>query len=100
MDDDPRRYLARNPAKGYTLDPRRSVLEEPEALTAAELAELAARAERSQADRQRAEWAQRRLEIEKRLAWLISQRLRRDVGSQIRAVQRQLDRIDRRLDAR
>ena len=51
-------------------------------------------------DRDRAEWTQSRDRLEREVAWLYSRRFERDVTTQIRALQRQVDRLDERLGRR
>ena len=43
------------------------------------------------------EWQLHRAEIDRRIGWLYSQRLRRDVGAQLHQLQKQLDRIDAKI---
>jgi hypothetical protein len=80
--------------RGYTVDPRRALPREPEALTVDQLAQVELRAGRRHRERQLADWRARRRELERSIDWLYAQRNQRDVRSQLRALQRQLDRLD------
>lgn len=60
-------------------------------------AELTARVHRSERQAQLDEWARRKAAIQREIDWLTSQRFRRDVRSDLRALQRQVDRLDARL---
>jgi hypothetical protein len=62
-------------------------------------AQITAASHRAVHEAQVAEWAEHRVEIERRLSWLYSQRFQRDVRSTVRALQRQLDRLDERIAA-
>lgn len=104
MGDDAVRLLARNSAAehatlgiGYTSDPSRALRAEPEAVTADVQRALTARAGRTARERQLEEWNARRAELQRTLDWLHSQRFVRDVRSTIRALERQLARLDRRI---
>ncbi len=82
---------------GYTTNPAQAMRGEPEALTAEQVDDLNVKAARVARDRQADEWRERRARLDRELDWLISQRRERDVTTQVRAVRRQLDRIDQRL---
>lgn len=43
------------------------------------------------------EWGQRRAEVERLIDWLYSQRFAFDARDDVRALRRQLDRLDRRI---
>jgi hypothetical protein len=92
--DSPRLLRRRSEYGGYTTDPSRALFDEPEAVGAEVQELLTDRARRVELDSQREEWREHRDEIERRLGWLQSQRFRRDVSSQVRALRRQLDRLD------
>ena len=96
MGDAPR-FLHRRSQFGYTDNPQLGLHSEPEAVDATTQDVLTSRAHRAETERQRAQWREHRAEIERRLHWLHSQRFRRDVTTQVAAVQRQLDRIDARI---
>ena len=99
MDDTPR-LLARNPASGYVTHTSRALRHEPEAVSASVQDELTRDAGRAARDRDRREWTQSRDRLEREVAWLYSRRFERDVTTQIRALQRQVDRLDERLGRR
>jgi hypothetical protein len=82
---------------GYTDRPDLALRSEPEAISQEAQDALAARSQRAARDAQLEEWRERRGAVARELQWLYSQRLRRDVRTQLRAVQRQLDRLDRKL---
>lgn len=88
------RLLHRNSQHGYTDDPSRALSTEPEAISEHAYHELEHKAAIQRAETQRIEWAKHRATITRELAWLQSQRFRRDVRSQTRALERQLQRID------
>jgi hypothetical protein len=94
---DPPRLLHRHSAHGYTDDPARAMFGEPEAVPADVQAQITAAARRSEHDAMVAGWLERRAAIEREIDWLYSQRLRRDVSSSLRALHRQLDRIEQRI---
>ena len=96
MTDAPR-LLHRRSEHAYTSDPTRALTDAGEAVPLETQAELTARAHRSQRQTQLDEWGQRRQAIQRELNWLISQRFQSDVRSQLRALQRQVDRLDARL---
>jgi hypothetical protein len=56
LDDARPRYLHRDPAHNYTHEPWRSVLDEPECVTASEQRRISLEARRRERDRLRAEW--------------------------------------------
>lgn len=93
--DDRPRLLHRQ--MGYTENPARAMFGEPEAVDRETQQQLTARAQRTARQAQIDEWHERRQAITRELAWLQSQRFHRDVAAGIRALERQLDRIDRRL---
>ena len=70
---------------------------EPEAVSAQDQAVITERAHRAEHDALVAQWAQRRAEIERQIAWLYSQRFRKDVSAQLHQLQKQLDRIDAKI---
>jgi hypothetical protein len=94
------RLLARNSANGYVTHTSRALAGEPEAVSASVQDELTRDAARAARDRDRREWAQARDRLEREVAWLYSRRFDRDVTTQIRALQRQVDRLDERLGRR
>jgi hypothetical protein len=91
------RLLHRCSQYGYTSDPSRALFAEPEAISAEAQAALALATSRRERDAQLAEWNQRKAAIERELAWLHSQRFHRDVRSSVRALQRQVDQLDRKI---
>jgi hypothetical protein len=100
------RLLARNSTfehatlgVGYTDRIGRALHDEPEAISVEAQDDLALRAQRAAREAQLDEWRERRAAVARELEWLYSQRLRRDVRSQLRTVQRQLDRLDLKLQA-
>ncbi|MGZ6564461.1 MAG: hypothetical protein ACXVH3_32350 [Solirubrobacteraceae bacterium] len=96
MPDSPR-LLHRRSQYGYTSDPDRAMFQEAEAVGRDDQALITERAHRSAREAQLVEWREHRAEIERRLGWLYSQRFQRNVTTQVRALQRQLDRIDERI---
>lgn len=91
------RLLHRRSEHGYTSDPSRGLTGAGEAVPAEFQEAISARAHRAEREAQLAEWSARRERIQREIDWLYSQRFRRDVRSELRALQRQVDRIDRRL---
>lgn len=67
---------------------------EPEAISERAYRELELKAAQERAAEQRLEWELHRATITRELGWLYSQRFRKDVRSQVRALERQLTRID------
>lgn len=59
------------------------------------MAELEHKAAIERAERDRAEWAQRRANVKRELDWLYSRRKVFDTRSQRRALERQLQQIDK-----
>jgi hypothetical protein len=98
MRDDEPRFIAR--VAGYVDHPARALPGEPEAVTEAEQMTITADAHRAAEDRDRAEWAESRDRLRRELDWLYSRRFRADVGAQLRALQRQVDRLDERIGGR
>jgi hypothetical protein len=94
MPIDSPRFLHTRSEHGYTEDPSRAMRNEPEAISERAAHDLAMKAAAQDAERQRAEWAARRSVIARELSWLHSQRFRKDVRSQTRALERQLQRLD------
>jgi hypothetical protein len=97
MTDEPR-FLGR--VAGYVNHPARALRGEPEAVSATEQGAITADAGRAAEDRDRAEWLESRDRLQRELAWLYSRRFRADVTTQLAALQRQVDRLDARLDRR
>ncbi|MGZ4185010.1 MAG: hypothetical protein ACXVSF_06455 [Solirubrobacteraceae bacterium] len=91
------RLLHRRSQYGYTTDVDRALYQEPEAVPRDDQAVITARAHRSAREAQLVEWRERRAAIERQLSWLNSRRFERNVTTQVRALQRQLDRIDKRI---
>lgn len=91
------RLLHRRSQYGYTDDPSLAVFAEPEAVSRDDQAVITQRAHRVEREVQVEQWAEHRAEIERRLGWLYSQRFKCNVTTQVRALQRQLDRIDERI---
>jgi hypothetical protein len=91
------RLLAARSQYGYTDRLDRALHHESEAVPAEVQTELTARAQRTAAERTRQEWEVRRASIQRELDWLHSQRFQRDVRSTVRALERQLDRMDKHL---
>jgi hypothetical protein len=82
---------------GYTSDPTRALFAEPEAISIAAQSDLARSAAVRARETQLREWGEHRDEIERRIDWLYSQRLRRDVRQQLRSLRYQLDRLDEKV---
>lgn len=82
---------------GYTGRVDLALHDEPEAVSREVQDELTARAQRRAHEVEREGWAARRADIQRSIDWLQSQRFRRDVRSNVRAMQRQLDQLDKRL---
>jgi hypothetical protein len=98
------RLLARNSTRehatlgvGYTDEPARAMRGEPEAVSVDEQALLVARSHRNAEQEQQREWEERRAAIQREIDWLHSQRFRNDVSKQLRALRRQLARLDRQI---
>ena len=96
MADAPR-FLHRHSQFGYTTDPSRALHHEPEAISVQAQHELALAAQRRAHDARLEQWREHRAEIERRIGWLYSQRLRRDVRQQLRSLRYQLDRLDEQI---
>jgi hypothetical protein len=96
---DPIRLLHRYPHRGYTDDPSRSAVGEPEAVGESDQEWLAHYAHRAERDAQLVHWRERRAVIERQIDWLYAQRFARDVGKQLRFLRRQLDAIEKRIRA-
>ena len=94
---DPPRLLARRSQYGYTDDPAFAVISEPEAVSASAQAEITAASQRRERQTIADEWRGRRLVLMREIEWLQSQRFQRDVRSTVRALQRQVDKLDARL---
>jgi hypothetical protein len=84
---------------GYTDRLDLALHAEPEAVPVEVQEAFTARAQRDAREAQLTEWRERREAVARELEWLYSQRLRRDVRTQLRTVQRQLDRLDAKLKA-
>lgn len=84
---------------GYTDRPSHALFAEPEAISVEAQRELTAAAERNAHQLQVQEWQLHRAEIDRRIGWLYSQRLRADVSAQLHQLRRQLERIDRKIGA-
>jgi hypothetical protein len=93
------RLLHRHPHRGYTDDPAKAALAEPEAVSAQDVEWIAHSAHRAERDAQLLHWRQRRALIEKQIDWAYSQRFARDVSKQLRFLRRQLDYIEKRIGA-
>jgi hypothetical protein len=93
------RFLARHSQYAYTEDPAKALPAEPEAINAEAQELLTLRAQRTAREVRLVQWRERREAVARELDWLYSQRLRRDVRTQLRAVQRQLDRLDQKIAA-
>jgi hypothetical protein len=91
------RLLHRRSEYAYTSDPTRALTDAGEAIPATTQAELTARAHRTHRQTQLDEWDDRRQAIQREIDWLHSQRFQRDVRSALRALQRQVDRLDASL---
>ena len=94
---DPTRWLHKHSELGYTSDPRQALPHEPPALNPSDLEDITARTQRRRRQDQIAAWKQERAQLEQSLDRLYAQRLGHDITTQLRALQRQLDRIDIRL---
>ena len=97
MPDAPR-LLHRDSAHGYTSNPSHALRGEPEAVPEGDQDRLTLAAAANERRARVEEWQRRRETIQREINWLYSQRLRRNVRSQLRALQRQLDRLDRLVD--
>ncbi len=91
------RLLARRSEAGYTSDPTRALRDAGEAVPLDTQLELTARSHRTARQTQIEEWARRKAAMQREIDWLQSQRFVRDVRSPVRALQRQLDSVDKRL---
>jgi hypothetical protein len=95
------RYLHRNSAygepPGYTTHPSRAMRGEPEPLTPEQLTDLRDTQERAHREAQLTAWRESRANLSRSIAYLYSQRKRRDVHTRLRALERELDRIDQLL---
>ena len=92
------RLLHRDSTHGYTDNPARAVVGEAEAVSAEYQLEVSARSHRQARQARAAELLEHRLELERHIAWLYSQRKRGDVRSQMRAAARALERLGAELD--
>ena len=97
MARDPIRLLHKHSSHGYTSNPAQALPGAGEAITAAEQDELTARSHRTARQQQLNEWQRRKAAMQREIDWLTSQRFRRDVRSEVRALQRQVDSVDKRL---
>jgi hypothetical protein len=89
--------LARASQYGYTAHPGRALNQEPEAISA-DAQRIVCAQSRASAQRQRVEtWEEHRANLQRTMAWLYSQRLQRDVRTQLRALERQIERLDRKI---
>jgi hypothetical protein len=93
------RLLHRYPHRGYTDDPAKAALAEPEAVSATDAEWIAHYAHRAERDAQLLRFRERRAVIERQIDWLYSQRFARDVSKQLRFLRRQLDAIEKRIGA-
>lgn len=93
--DSPRLLHARS-EHGYTDNPNRALPEEPEAVSPAYQRYLTRQASRNEASRRRETWNESRSIIGRELA-VLTAALGVEVASDLRAIERGLDRIDRRL---
>jgi hypothetical protein len=91
------RLLHRHSQYGYTDRPERALYREPEAVSVEAQEQLTLSARRAEHAQQVEQWRERRAAIAREVAWLYSQRFRRDVGSSVRALERQLERLDQRI---
>jgi hypothetical protein len=91
------RLLHRRSEHGYTDDLSRALYAEPEAVPRDVQDAMTAAAHRAEHEAIVAGWQVRRVAIEREINWLYSQRLHRDVSSSLRALRRQLDRLDARI---
>ena len=96
MPDIPR-LLHKRSHHGYTTDPAKAMFGEPEAVSADAQRAITAQAHDHAHQLQVAKWIEARADIQRRLDWVWSQRFRRDVQSQVRALERQLQRLDQRI---
>lgn len=94
---DPPRLLHRRSHHGYTDRLDLALTGEPEAVPRREQERITAVVRRSEREAQTQEWERRRVGLQREIDWLYSQRFQRTVRSEVRVLQRQLDRIDRRL---
>ena len=94
---DSTRLLHRRSEHGYTDHPGRALPQEPEAVSREVQRSITAQAQDQAHQLRVAQWVEHRMEIQRRIDWVYSQRLRRDVRSQLRALERQLDRLDKRI---
>jgi hypothetical protein len=88
------RFLAARSQYGYTDRLDRALFNEPEAVAASAQAELTAHAHRLAELEQRQQWEALRVQLQRQIDWLYSQRLRREVRSSVRALERQIARLD------
>lgn len=91
------RLLHARSQHGYTDNPSRAMFGEPEAVSADVQRELTADSLAREHEAQVAQWRTRRAAIARELDWLRSQRFQRDVRSAVRALDRQLANLDRRI---
>jgi hypothetical protein len=97
VSEDAPRFLSRNGFPSYTNDPSRKLAGTDEALTDFELEEVADAAQRRDRARRRDAWQESKAVLERELAWLYSHRFQVDVTTQLRAVERQIMRLDDKL---
>ena len=96
MPDQPR-LLHRHSPHGYTDQLSHSLFAEPEAVSADVQRRQTDDARRAAHQRDVDEWQDRRAAMQREVDWLYSMRFQRDVRSQVRALERQLDRLDQRI---
>lgn len=97
MSADALRLLAARSEHGYTDRLDRALPDEPEAVSADWQRDLTRRAARAHANRVRAEWEERRSRIAAELEGVRS--FARELDEDVRLMQRQLDKLDRRARA-
>ena len=96
MTDTPR-LLHRRSEHAYTSDPTRALTDAGEAVPEDAQLAITARSHRSARQTQLTEWADSKTALERQVNWLEAQRFHRDIRSEVRALQRQIDRLDQRL---
>lgn len=91
---DPVRLMHRDSTHGYTDNPALAMPREPEAVPYATQTQITARAHRVAREAEADEWRERRAAVAREIDWLYSQRKRRSIRSEMRALARQLERLD------
>lgn len=94
------RLLHRRSELGYTTSTRYALPGAGEAPDPDQLERITDQAQQRARERQRQDWQASRNRLKRELDWLYSQRYGRDVRDQLRAVERQITRLDDKIGRR